>query len=257
MASGWAVRLLSAVASSMLLLPMFDAGSCPPGEPVHAFFAGEIDLGKGPEPCKPEMEDCHYSAKISSGPDASGTITVDWDDADPNVRQVAFSQVKSVSTGETCDGPKPKAGKVPPKAAKKQEAPQQQKAPPQAPPGAHDDNWVPPEIPCTILPRLHWEGSDPAWNKEAIASLRSEFNPDEVIDGFDWHVILRFNDADKCEAAFNALAKVLGQCKDTDQEKCHTHKYVKAVEYVGDEPEARRSSGRHHHDPKAHRKEEL
>jgi len=248
-------RLLTAAASSVVLLPIcLDAGACPPGEPVLAFFKGEIELGSGPVPCKPDMNDCYYGGKIGSGPDAAGIITIDWEDEDPANRQVIHTQVKSAATGEACDGPPkaaPKASKAPPRKA--QEAPK-----PKAPePASDDNNWVPPEIPCTILPRLHWEGSDPAWNKEAIEFLKQEYNPDEVIDGFDWHVIVRFNDVNRCESAFKSLEKVLSQCKESDQEKCHTHKYIKAIEYVGDEPEVRRQSGRHMHDPKAHKKEEL
>lgn len=233
-----------------------DAASCPPGTEVTAFFVGEIDLGNGAEACKPTMDDCYYGAKISSGPDANGIIVVDWEDGDPSVRNVPHSQVRHGKSGEACDGPPPpkKVGKVPKKAPAHQEPPKADKPKVENP---HDDNWVPPEIPCTILPRLHWEGSDPSWNKEAITALKQEFNPDEVIDGFDWHVILRFNDANKCEQAFDKLAEVLKQCKELDQEKCHTHKYVKAVEYVGDEPDVRRQSGRHVHDPKAHAKQEL
>merc|ERR1712048_400767 len=109
---------------------------------------------------------------------------------------------------------------------------------------------VPPEIPCTILPRLHWEGSDPDWNRQATQALKDEYKPDELIDGFDWHVILRFNDADKCEAAYNSLDKALKQCTEMDPEKCRTHKYVKAIEYVGDDPETRRKTGRGYHNPK-------
>merc|ERR1719188_2167965 len=97
--------------------------------------------------------------------------------------------VKLGSTGLTCSGPE------------------------QVPEDADDDeNWVPPEIACTILPRLHWEGSEPEWNKEAIEFLRSTYNPDELIDGFDWHVIMRFNHVDRCEKTFDELNGVLQQC---------------------------------------------
>merc|ERR1711974_3056 len=121
-----------------------------------------------------------------------------------------------------------------------------------------DDNWVPPEIACTLLPRLHWEGSDPEWNKEAIEFLNKTYAPDETIDGFDWHVIMRFNDVDRCENAFNDLSKVLKQCKEADPEQCRTHKYVKGIEYVGDEPSVRRKTGRQYHMPEAHAaKDEL
>lgn len=246
---------MSAAAGAVLLPRCIDSAACPPGQVVTAFFAGEIDLGNGAEACKPHMNDCYYGGKVNAGPEQNGMMTIDWDDEDPGNRQVVHTQVRHGDTGEACDpAPAPKkVGKVPKKA---QEAPKA--APAHAPPAnPSDDNWVPPEIPCTILPRLHWEGSDPTWNKEAIASLKADFNPDEVIDGFDWHVILRFNDANKCEKAFDSLAKVLNECKEQDQEKCHTHKYVKAVEYVGDEPDVRRKSGRGVHDPKAHGKQEL
>jgi len=215
------------------LLPLWpwQAGglACPPGQQVTAFFAGSVDLGAGVEACSPEMEACYFPGRVATGPDAASMYHIDWDDGDTTNRQVHSGQVKQSPSGETCDGPAVAA-------AAEEEG---------------DENWVPPEIPCTILPRLHWEGSDPEWNKEAILSLKKELEPDEVIDGFDWHVILRFNDVDKCEAAFNALNVVLSQCSESDPEKCHTHKYVKAIEYVGDDPNTRRKTGRHRYDPNA------
>lgn len=208
---------------------------CPPNEPVIAFFAGQVDLGAaGVEPCKPDMEQCHFPGRISTGPDAEGNYMIDWDDGDLSNRKVHHMKVKQSSSGEACAGPSP------------------------APPAEDDDNWVPPEIPCTILPRLHWEGSDPEWNKEAVAALKNEYKPDEVIDGFDWHVILRFNDADRCEATYKSLDTTLSKCKETDPEKCRTHKYVKAIEYVGDDPETRRKTGRRiHHNTNEHDRTEL
>merc|ERR1719359_1222215 len=123
------------------------------------------------------------------------------------------TQVRRTLDGQTCDGPpKPES----PKAAT----------------NVQEDAWIPPEIPCTILPRLHWEGSDPVWNKEAIQSLKDAYKPDEVIDGFDWHVILRFHDVNRCENVFMSLERDLKKCKEADPEKCRTHKYVKAIEYV-------------------------
>mmetsp|Transcript_118020 Transcript_118020/g.204219 ORF Transcript_118020/g.204219 Transcript_118020/m.204219 type:complete len:218 (+) Transcript_118020:3-656(+) len=217
------------------MLPVcLDAGACAPGDGVTAFFAGQVDLGNGPQECTPAIESCFFPAKVASGPDAEGYYTVNWEDGDENNRRVVHKQVRLSATGESCDGASP---------------------PPRD--DDEDGNWVPPEIPCTILSRLHWEGSDPKWNKEAVESLRKEFKPDEVIDGFDWHVILRFNDADRCEAVFKSLEVVLRRCKEEDQEKCHTHKYVKAIEYVGDEPEVRRQSGRRVHQAKANHRQEL
>lgn len=226
-------------------LPGAHTVPCPPGEPVKAFFVGSIDLGNGPEDCKATMEACYFGGAIASGPEADGHYMINWEDGDPNNRRVHSSMVKQLSSGQACNGPA--AAKGPAK------APPQSQTPPA---GADDDdeNWVPPEIPCTLLPRLHWEGSDPKWNKEAVEALRGEFKPDELIDGFDWHVILRFNDVNRCEAAYQKISGVLAQCGD-DQEKCFAHKYVKAIEYVGDDPETRRKTGRHVFTPEAGRQE--
>jgi len=198
---------------------------CTPGEPVSAFFAGQVDLGNGEiTTCKPEMEYCFFPGKIYSGPDAEGTYVINWDDGDTAVQRVNHELVKQIGSGAVCDGAEPPPGEE-----------------------EQEEGWVPPEIPCTVLPRLHWEGSDPPWNKEAIEALKTSFEPDEVIDGFDWHVILRFNNVDRCEAAFKSLKRVLDECKEPDPEKCRTHPYVKAVEYVGDDPDTRRRTGRHQH----------
>uniref|UniRef100_A0A7R9ZZV4 Uncharacterized protein n=1 Tax=Pyrodinium bahamense TaxID=73915 RepID=A0A7R9ZZV4_9DINO len=201
-----------------------EGAPCVPGEPVAAFFAGQVDLGGGSgiTTCTPEMEQCYFPGRIHSGPDAEGIFDINWDDGDTTNRRVHHSHTRRGDTAQPCDGPVP-------------------------PPSEEDEDWVPPEIPCTILPRLHWEGSDPEWNKEAIESLRNEYQPDEVIDGFDWHVILRFNDVNRCEAAYSSLDSALQKCTEPDPEKCRTHKYVKAVEYVGDDPDTRRRTGRQHH----------
>merc|ERR1711972_816667 len=123
--------------------------------------------------------------------------------------------VKQSATGEACDGPDAVAAE-------------------------EDEDFVPPEIACTILPRLHWEGSDPEWNREAIEYLKRTHQPDETIDGFDWHVILRFNDADRCEKVYKSIEATLSECKEKDLEQCRPHKYIRAIEYVGDDPETRR-----------------
>mmetsp|Transcript_69040 Transcript_69040/g.108978 ORF Transcript_69040/g.108978 Transcript_69040/m.108978 type:complete len:182 (+) Transcript_69040:3-548(+) len=173
-------------------------------------------------------------------------MIIEWDDGDDTNNKVSYDKVRRTATGKTCDGPPKAGGKVP----RQSSPPKEDKKAPAASP--ESDKWVPPEIPCTILPRLHWEGSDPKWNKRAIEYLRKEYEPDEVIDGFDWHVILRFNDVNRCEETYNLLDSKLKECKESDIEKCHTHEFVKAIEYVGDDPEQRRRTGRHIHDPSKH-----
>lgn len=226
----------SLLAAALLALPADGSYLCPPGERVMAFFAGQVDLGGGTvEACKPELEQCFFPGSVDSGPNQEGIFVINWDDGDETVRHVHHTKVQRTSTGEACDGPP------------EQLFPEQ---------GGEED-WVPPEIACTVMPRLHWEGSEEEWNRKAVAALKKELKPDEVIDGFDWHVILRFNSADRCEEAYEALQSVLKLCKEKNPEDCRTHKYVKAVEYVGDDPETRRKSGRSHHRPEASAKEEL
>mmetsp|Transcript_60677 Transcript_60677/g.112570 ORF Transcript_60677/g.112570 Transcript_60677/m.112570 type:complete len:145 (-) Transcript_60677:7-441(-) len=101
-----------------------------------------------------------------------------------------------------------------------------------------DDAWTPPSLPCTTLIRLHWEGGELQWNKQAIGALKAECMPDEVIDGFDWHVIFRYKNVDHCERAYKTISNVLSKC--ADKEHCYTHPYVKDIEYIGDTPEQRR-----------------
>merc|ERR1719162_1812990 len=115
------------------------------------------------------MGECWFPAGVESGPNAEGVYTLIWEDGDPDHRQVHASRARRTSTSEECGEP----------------------APYELPEG--DGGWTPPEIACTILGRMHWEGSDAAWNKDAVDKLKEEFLPDEVIDGFDWHVIFRFN----------------------------------------------------------------
>lgn len=198
------------------------AVTCNPGEAAQAFYAGSVAEGQ----CNPTMAQCWFFGTIAEGPSADGVFTMNWEDGDPENRQVHHSKVKKRETGEVCS--LPEAG---------YEDEDYEEDPP----------WEPPEIPCTILPRLHWEGSDPKWNKEAIDALKAEWKPDEVIDGFDWHVILRFNEANRCEQCFNTIKAVLDKCEDV--EKCYTHPYIKAIEYVGDDPETRRQTGRTVHVP--------
>lgn len=192
---------------------------CSVGERVTAFYAGQVDRGSGVEVCAPTMAECYFSGGVAAEADRDGLLTIDWDDGDVGHRHVHHTHVRQSSSGDWCSGLA-------------------------VPELDEDDHWVPPEIPCTILSRLHWEGSREDWNKEAVSALKSELQPDEVIDGFDWHVILRFHDADSCERAFTAINDVLRQCTEPDPESCRTHKYVKAIEYVGDEPETRRRTGR-------------
>eukprot|EP00747_Dinoflagellata_sp_TGD_P185782 gnl/TRDRNA2_/TRDRNA2_42505_c0_seq1.p1 gnl/TRDRNA2_/TRDRNA2_42505_c0~~gnl/TRDRNA2_/TRDRNA2_42505_c0_seq1.p1 ORF type:complete len:236 (-),score=31.98 gnl/TRDRNA2_/TRDRNA2_42505_c0_seq1:179-886(-) len=215
-----------------VLFPSAFAAVCPAGVAVTAFFAGEVDLGSGNVPCTPSMEQCYFPGKVHSGPDSDGIYMINWDDEDPNNRMVHATNVKRTS-GQACDGPAPAAAAV----------------------AEDEDNWVPPEIPCTVMPRLHWEASDPKFNKEAVESLKRGYKPDEVLDGFDWHVVLRFNDVDRCENTYNSLQRELAKCKEQDREKCRTHPYVKEIEYVGDDPATRRKTGRAVHSSKKTRQE--
>lgn len=273
--------------------PVVAEVACPVGEPVTAYFAsGTVSAGKKTEKdassddyssddysadayasyadsysyndyddyeeqeaCTPETEECYFPAAVNSGPNAQGFYLVDWDDGSKKSRRVIHTQVRHASSGKTCMGKKEKAADT-----KKEGKKESKKSSPPPPPPAdidEDENWTPPEIPCTVMPRLHWEGSDPEWNKEAIDALRKKYKPDELIDGFDWHVILRFNDADRCEKAYKSLEAVLNKCTEADPEQCRTHKHVKAIEYVGDDPETRRKTGRRFHkaDPNQKRTE--
>eukprot|EP00440_Ansanella_granifera_P022201 gb/GFBE01024119.1/.p1 GENE.gb/GFBE01024119.1/~~gb/GFBE01024119.1/.p1 ORF type:complete len:237 (+),score=57.90 gb/GFBE01024119.1/:1-711(+) len=206
--------------NALLLVAAACGELCAPNEPVLAFFAGQVELEGKVKDCTPDIDECRFSGKVHSGPDADGQYLIDWDDSDDRNRKVHHSQVHLLANGEVCDGPGV---------------------------SEWDQGWVPPEIPCTLLARLHWEASEPAWNEAAVRSLKTEFEPDEVIDGFDWHVVLRFYAVDRCEAAFYALDAVLKKCTERDPEACRVHEYVKAIEYVGDDPATRRKTGRHLH----------
>mmetsp|Transcript_57612 Transcript_57612/g.106493 ORF Transcript_57612/g.106493 Transcript_57612/m.106493 type:complete len:242 (-) Transcript_57612:62-787(-) len=222
-------------AATLLLLPQSAIGRgppCEPGEAVLAFFAGQVEVSGELKLCEPSMEFCYFGARIASGPDVrTGNYWVKWDDGDTNNRQVHYSQVKQASSGLAC--------------ASYDDVLQDSDESVDA--AIAEESF---EIPCTILPRLHWEGQDPEWNKEAIEAITKDLHPDEVIDGFDWHVILRFFDADRCEQVYEALHAVLSKCMDPDWENCRTHKYIKWIEYVGDDPETRRKSGRAIHKAK-------
>eukprot|EP00403_Amphidinium_massartii_P040512 CAMPEP_0178452024 /NCGR_PEP_ID=MMETSP0689_2-20121128/44010_1 /TAXON_ID=160604 /ORGANISM="Amphidinium massartii, Strain CS-259" /LENGTH=244 /DNA_ID=CAMNT_0020077675 /DNA_START=13 /DNA_END=747 /DNA_ORIENTATION=- len=211
---------------------------CQQGEAVSAFFAGQVEVDGVAQQCTPSMNACYFAARIASGPDVrTGNYWVNWDDGDTNNRQVHFTQVwRGGTPGYACGGVEDDAGAVDASIA---------------------DNAM--EIPCTILPRLHWEGQDPEWNKEAIESITKEYQPDEVIDGFDWHVILRFNDANRCEQVYTSIETVLKKCMDPEPENCRTHKFIKSLEYVGDDPATRRKTGRTVYKPgsETRRKDEL
>eukprot|EP00928_Gymnodinium_smaydae_P050421 TRINITY_DN33989_c0_g1_i1.p1 TRINITY_DN33989_c0_g1~~TRINITY_DN33989_c0_g1_i1.p1 ORF type:complete len:323 (+),score=68.46 TRINITY_DN33989_c0_g1_i1:50-970(+) len=228
--------------------------------------------GTTTKPCEPSMPDCYFAARIATSVDADGYYIVDWHDGDARARRMRAEHVKRASSDEVCGTSGAAAPEAPSRPAASANAAGGQSAPgaaaaPQAaraaaPPvvsasagpattgggaGGEESDWVPPEIPCTILPRLHWEGSDPDWNKKAVEHLRTQFAPDELIDGFDWHVILRFNDADRCERVYAELEGILNKCTESNVDLCRTHDYVKAIEYVGDTPETRRKTGRRVH----------
>jgi len=188
---------------------------CAIGEHVEAYFAGEVELGAGIEPCNPTMAECWFPAEISEGPDSNGVYLVDWDDAHEHFRLVHATQTKRTLDGEACG----------------QSSALQKHA---------DDDALlsTPDIPCTIVLRLHWEASEPTWNRQAVANLKEEFLPDEIIDDFEWHVIFRYLDVDHCEQTHNTLWNLLKDC--ADKERCYAHPYVKGIHYIGDSPETRR-----------------
>eukprot|EP00929_Paragymnodinium_shiwhaense_P119675 TRINITY_DN91560_c0_g1_i1.p1 TRINITY_DN91560_c0_g1~~TRINITY_DN91560_c0_g1_i1.p1 ORF type:complete len:312 (-),score=70.15 TRINITY_DN91560_c0_g1_i1:129-1064(-) len=290
-------RTAAAAGSALVFFQAFSevaAVPCPKGEAVLAYFAsGKVveyssyggygsaydywnsafwagvayaygsdygpEYGEG-EDCTPEMYECYRDAVVSSGPDSSGRYTVDWEDGDDRDRLVPAAQVKRASDEETCDTTAEATKKTSGASTAQTKKDSKPKAAPKEAPVPNfddDEEWTPPEIPCTIMPRLHWEGSDPAWNKDAVEALRKKYDPDELIDGFDWHVILRFNDADRCEKTYKSLEAVLNKCKEPDPENCRTHKYVKAIEYVGDDPDTRRKTGRKYHKDAKKKKDEL
>mmetsp|Transcript_17681 Transcript_17681/g.40009 ORF Transcript_17681/g.40009 Transcript_17681/m.40009 type:complete len:240 (+) Transcript_17681:54-773(+) len=216
--------LLGSTASGSLI--------CAIGEQIEAYFAGEVQVGAGNEPCNPTMPECWFPAEIESGPDFFGVYTVSWGDGDTNYREVHASTTRRSLTDEACGSPEGDTG-----------------------PMTEDDEWERPEIACTIMPQLHWEASEPEWNAHALRALREEFAPDEVLDCFRWHVVFRFYDVDRCEQAYETLNNLLSRCK--DPEKCYAHPYVKAVRYIGDDPETRRMTGRHIHKAQEHAREEL
>ena len=82
----------------------------------------------------------------------------------------------------------------------------------------------------TLLLRMHWEASDPAWRGRALWEIKKEVVPDEMVSDFDWHVILRFLDRTACEHAHEILQKTLSICKDPNS--CYSHPYVRAIEEV-------------------------
>eukprot|EP00927_Polykrikos_kofoidii_P063303 TRINITY_DN58111_c0_g1_i1.p1 TRINITY_DN58111_c0_g1~~TRINITY_DN58111_c0_g1_i1.p1 ORF type:complete len:301 (-),score=24.32 TRINITY_DN58111_c0_g1_i1:129-1031(-) len=185
---------------------------CASGELVDAYFGGEVDLGSGAEPCNPTVSECWYPAEIEVGPDDDGIYEVAWSDRSEEFRAVHGSLTRRSLDGTACGF-----------ASEKAPYPQPLQ-----------------EVPCTIVPQFHWEGSTPSWNREAISALRAELVPDEFVEGFDWHVIFRFHDLDHCERAYETLAFVLQGCE--CPERCYRHPYVKSVEYVGGDPASRRKS---------------
>ncbi|CAE8609585.1 unnamed protein product [Polarella glacialis] len=210
----WVLTLAFPLASTGLL--------CLPGESVSAFFAGEVQiqvagLGQDQE-CQPEVEECFFGGQVYSGPDAEGHYTINWDDGDSQHRRVHHSHVRHAALDEACDGP---TGPI-----------------------QDHDTYVPSRIPCTILVKLQGGDSDRDWMQEAVAMFKTDYQPDEVVDGFEWYIILRFYDANRCEASFRSLAAAIRKCEDMDLEACVTSKYLRTIEYIGDDPATRRETGR-------------
>ncbi|CAE7710959.1 unnamed protein product [Symbiodinium microadriaticum] len=151
--------------------PPDPAEPCPGGEQVWAYFAGEVDFGDGvAEPCNPSIKECWFDAEVQYGPDEHGVYHVVWADGTPSFREVHGSQLLRLDSDKACGT-----------AAALQAS--QDRGP----------------IAPTLLLRLHWEASDDAWHADAVAKLREDFGPEEVIDDFDWHVIMRFKHTAACE----------------------------------------------------------
>jgi len=192
--------------------------TCAIGEEVLAYFAGEIEIGGGREACLPTRPGCWFPATVDEGPDPYGVYLVSWADGEDSHRAVHASGLKRTLSGELCG-----SGEEAVRASKKKE-------------------WKPPQLDCTLLLQLHWEASEAEWREAAMNTLRVELAPDEVVAGFDWHVIFRYQDPDRCELAYETVASVLRRCtkKEGDAERCYAHPLVRAVEYVGEEPALRR-----------------
>jgi len=205
----------------LLMVVRCKMSGCIMGEMVWAVFQGIADLGRGGyEQCHAAHDGCWFPARVASF-DGDFYI-VQWDDGDQSHRRVPAGLVRRRFTEELCSVPVVYDYNDP------------------------EDPWQPSEIPCTILLRLHWNASKVKWRKRAISKLRKEHLPDEVIGGFEWHVIFRFHVVNQCERVFKTIHKVLKTC--ADPEECYAHEYVKGIEYVGDDPNTRKVSGRHLHE---------
>eukprot|EP00913_Durusdinium_trenchii_P026781 g25122.t1 len=187
-------------------------GPCPERHAVIAFFAGEVEKAETKVPCSPALAECYFAGTVHSGPDGGGHYFIDWEDGNENFRRVHHSQVWLLENGQVCD----------------EQQDQQQ------------DEWVPisPTVrrKCTLLLRLHWEAWDPTWSAEGIQAVARDLQAEEVIDGFDWHVIMRFKTRMMCRSAFQRMEKLLNTCNETDLELCRVHPYVKAVELLREMP---------------------
>ncbi|CAE8591642.1 unnamed protein product [Polarella glacialis] len=157
------------------------------------------------------MPHCWFSAEVDEGPDEAGVYRVSWvfDGGEETAlfRQVYAKHVRRQLTGEACG-----------------------KRSFEATTSTSEEFVDSPN--CTLLLQLHWEGSNESWNSLATKKLQEELMPDEVIGGFDWHVIFRFSAGriDACEKAHDTVQSVL--LKYEDQEQCYTHPYVKAVSLI-------------------------
>eukprot|EP00439_Symbiodinium_sp_Y106_P042891 s283_g5.t1 len=187
----------------VIIAPADPAEPCQDGEQVWAYFAGEVDFGDGvAEPCNPSMKECWFDAEVQHGPDDHGVYHVVWADATPSFQEVHGSQLLRLDSNKACGVARAAASET-----------------------SQDRGPVAP----TLLLRLHWEASDVAWRADAVAKLREDFGPEEVIDDFDWHVIMRFKHAAACEEVRDLLQNLVNLCD--DPESCFRHPYVQAVDY--------------------------
>ena len=145
---------------------------CGPGDAVRAYFAGDLDLGEGPEQCDPSMPDCWMDGVIQQGPDA-GSYLVAWPQGTAGTvhAQQVFLQ------GSACD----------------EEAEREEIA------GAA----------ASLLLRLHWEASEEVWRQQAAAAIREELVPESMVKDFEWHLILRYSDQMSCRQAVESLRQSL------------------------------------------------
>ena len=154
------------------LLLLNGARSCGPGDAVRAYFAGDLDLGEGPEQCDPSMPDCWFPGVISQGPLATGSYLVAWPDG-----TASAVHARQVFQGGACD----------------------------------EGTALTPAAGPSVLLRLHWEASEELWRQRATRAIGEELGPESMVSDFEWHLILRYSDERSCKQAVDSLKQSLLQ----------------------------------------------